>query len=162
MTLELPRRSFIAGLGALVAAPAIVKVASLMPVKSTLVPEPWALNDFTERLLRPSLDLLELQIAGNVMLITRDAAPLFVNSNPMLRELEHGVDQTLCVRLPNYFHADAFSYALMVPFMRSEVERDLLSQELPAPVAAVALAAAAAPVVEQALKTPVTRRFWSK
>ncbi len=119
-----------------------------------------------ERQVMLELLVLERQIAGNVMLgidqITRDAAPLFVNSNSMLRELEHGVDQTLCVRLLNCFHAEEFSYALMAPFMRSEVKRDLLSHELPAPVAAVALAAAAAPVVEQALKTPVTRRFWSK
>ena len=37
MTLELPRRSFLAGLGALLAAPAIVKVANIMPVRQVIM-----------------------------------------------------------------------------------------------------------------------------
>lgn len=34
MAFELPRRRFLAGIGALIAAPAIVRVASIMPVKA--------------------------------------------------------------------------------------------------------------------------------
>jgi len=34
MTIELPRRKFLIGLGSLIAAPAVVKASSLMPVKA--------------------------------------------------------------------------------------------------------------------------------
>ena len=40
MALSTSRRSFIVGLSALVAAPAIVRVSSLMPVKALLQPTP--------------------------------------------------------------------------------------------------------------------------
>jgi hypothetical protein len=39
MPLELPRRSFITGLISLVAAPAIVRVANIMPVRSFTLPD---------------------------------------------------------------------------------------------------------------------------
>jgi hypothetical protein len=44
--LELSRRSLFAGLGALIAAPAIVRAASLMPVRA-IVPVRLTLNDIT-------------------------------------------------------------------------------------------------------------------
>jgi hypothetical protein len=34
MTLELPRRGFLLGLGALITAPAIVQISSLMPIRA--------------------------------------------------------------------------------------------------------------------------------
>lgn len=46
MTLTTSRRSLITGLAALVAAPAIVKVASLMPVNAKLQPTHWRLVEF--------------------------------------------------------------------------------------------------------------------
>lgn len=44
--MQLSRRSFFLGAGALVAAPSIVRASSLMPVKvPTFVPEPWLVCD---------------------------------------------------------------------------------------------------------------------
>lgn len=44
--MNLSRRSFFLGAGALVAAPSIVRASSLMPVKvPTFVPEPWLVCD---------------------------------------------------------------------------------------------------------------------
>lgn len=41
MMIELPRRRFITGLASLIAAPAIVKASSIMPVRSFFVPKVW-------------------------------------------------------------------------------------------------------------------------
>jgi hypothetical protein len=46
MTIELPRRSFLLGLGSLIAAPAIVRIGSLMPVSAKFI-QPIVKGDFT-------------------------------------------------------------------------------------------------------------------
>jgi hypothetical protein len=46
MTIELPRRSFLLGLGSLIAAPAIVRIGSLMPVSNKFM-QPIVKGNFT-------------------------------------------------------------------------------------------------------------------
>ncbi len=63
--MHLSRRSFFLGAGALVAAPSIVRTASLMPVKvPKFVPEPWLVCDGRAVLKRHYPDLF--RIIGNV------------------------------------------------------------------------------------------------
>ena len=60
----LPRRQFLTGLASLIAAPAIVKVSSLMPIKS-LKPELYkliTLDDYLEHIMKPMVDKLNQQI----------------------------------------------------------------------------------------------------
>ena len=65
MTIELPRRGFILGLGSLMVAPAIVRASSLMPVKVYSTPL-FTLADY-ERIMKPMLDKLSQQITDNIM-----------------------------------------------------------------------------------------------
>ncbi len=85
MTIELPRRGFLLGLGSLIVAPAIVRAGSLMPVK----------------VYRPGII-----IGSNSFLlikqITRDAVRLFCNSNEFIERIDpnfdiHGITS---IRLP--------------------------------------------------------------
>jgi hypothetical protein len=104
--LEVPsRRGFLAGLGAILAAPAIVRVASLMPVKA-LAPDFMTLDEYAERVLAPTVNNRLLTID----LITREAVRLFKNSNAFLQSLENEPNAfdlpfrpgaTLRVRLPS-------------------------------------------------------------
>lgn len=66
---ELSRRSLFSGLGALIAAPAIVKVASLMPVRGIVMP------------VRRGDYLTLAQI-------TREAVKLWCNSNSFITDLD--------------------------------------------------------------------------
>lgn len=76
------RRSFIGGPAALVAAPAIVKVASLMPVRS-ISPEPEGMFILPPR--------------GNTYLsineITREAVRLFQETNLFLNKIDRQYDE---------------------------------------------------------------------
>jgi hypothetical protein len=56
MPLSLPRRSFLSGLASMLAAPAIVRATSLMPVRGIVLPD--------ERGLTCALDLLQEAKAG--------------------------------------------------------------------------------------------------
>lgn len=61
------RRSFLTGLGSLLAAPAIVKASSLMPVKALSAAD---LDDLVERMYRESLEYLDgmsQQIAATII-----------------------------------------------------------------------------------------------
>lgn len=128
------RRSFLAGLGALIAAPAIVRPESLM----ALAP--------TERILFPRNYGLEISR------ITREAVTLFKNSNVFLQEIndqyesEFGcngalIGTTLCIRLP----ADYIRTVPAIP------QLELSATE------AAALGAAAVLTKNPAL----SRRFWA-
>lgn len=161
------RRSILKGLVALVAAPAIVKVASLMPVNAAL--QPGGPNYLT------------------LQEITCEAMQLFTNNNAFIKQINDQYEadfafingeqwDTLRIRLPqDYVVTDDIAQRLSVqepvdPFVyahltdadrlvyvksRRTIEREF---QVPAPLALAAAAVAVAPAV---LKTPVTRRFWS-
>lgn len=97
MPTELTRRGLIRGLGLLLAAPAIVRVSSLMPIR----PE--------RALLLPSSRVTLLTMSE----ITREAVRLFRNSNMFLQEMDEqypnlhkSVSPSLRSRLPNNFSVE--------------------------------------------------------
>lgn len=177
------RRSILTGLVALVAAPAIVKVSSLMPVNSKLVPS-WPIG------------------YGNSLLtideITREAVRLFQNSNAFIEKMDREyefyngeqwskdeldvfakrggqkIGDVLRIRLPNDYivsdgpsldvthTADAFGYMMLNSGIIKAGEQAFTAPQLPTALGVAALAVAAAPVIEEALAKPVSRRFWSK
>lgn len=161
----LARRGFIGGLAALVAAPAVVKVESLMPVRG--VPLYSARNLLT------------------VDMITREAVRLFVNSNVFIQSInrqyneEFGVEgakigTTLRIRLPNDFRIEDRNPLFLAqqcvdfppnPYVYDKTRRTLIRRQaeinalhdVPAPLA---VAAGVAAVI---VKNPaVSRRFWSR
>lgn len=131
--MELSRRRVFAGLGALVAAPAIVHVSALMPLRG-----------------------VPLYARGNQLLtmemITREAVRLFASSNAFLQNLDEQysdefgiagakIGTTLRIRLPNDY---AMRSVVLVPDI-----------QLAAPEAALIGTAAVM------AKNPVmSRRFW--
>lgn len=176
------RRTLITGLVALVAAPAIVKVASLMPVNAAL---------------QPGNNLLTLDM------ITREAVRRFKNSNLFIRSMDAQfaedrafyegeqwdkgfvadgakIGSQLRVRLPSDFVvSDGLSLSMQEPSIvvicelyrdsNRSWEYDVLLNKWservslsPVPVAPLAVAAVALVAAPEILKTPVTRRFWSK
>lgn len=131
------RRGFLGGLAALVAAPAVVKVASLMPVR-TIVYGPTLAEYSGNQLL-------------TVDMITREAVRLFEQSNLFIQDITERQElrmapngDMLRIRLPN-------DYAV----------REIAQVAEHAPVlsapAAVALGAAAV----LAANPTVSRRFWN-
>jgi len=130
--IETSRRNFIVGATALVAAPAIVRFESIMPV--------------TTRIYR-----------GNALLtidqITRQAVRLFNNRNKFLENIDYNsafayacnegfrIGDTLCIRLPN-------DYMIKTDYIIPVIDEK------------IAMALAAPVVVEKVLEAPVTRRFW--
>lgn len=64
MTIELPRRGFILGLAALVAAPAIVRAGSLMPVRNF---KTLTLAEYQALLLVSMIDDLQQQIYDSIV-----------------------------------------------------------------------------------------------
>lgn len=153
--IETSRRSLITGLVALVAAPAIVKVASLMPINASL--QPARLVTLNE--------------------ITREAVRLFVDSNlnfvPSFVERVNAayceqfaaggakVGDVLRVRLSKDYTvgdyvshpADEFQYTTLSSRRIHHETVDFVPDKL-------ALAAAACVVAPMLLEKPVTRRFW--
>ncbi len=160
------RRGFIAGLGALFAAPAIVQVSSLMPVRG--VPLYGGRNNLL-----------------TIDMITREAVQMFKDSNAFFQNIERydAVSEhietrldvlygsmkirpewgEMTVRLPNDYVVtgvetqNSFRVLNDAPLLaRGEIQRSLgLVPELPA---SAALALGVAAVVE---KNPVvSRRFW--
>lgn len=165
--IETSRRSLITGLVALVAAPAIVKVASLMPVNAAL---------------QPGNNLLTLNQ------ITREAMRRFRDSNRFIRDSEgqyyddrvfyegeqwdkvwlEAVDNQdvrsgaeINARYQAAFVADG---AKIGSQLRIRLPNDFIVLNEPVPVALgpLALAAAAVTLAPAMLEKPVTRRFWGK
>lgn len=142
------RRGFLSVLGIGISAPAIIKVASLMPVKS-FAPDFLTLDDYSERILAPSLARNNLLTAN---MITRESIRLFVNSNVFLQnmdkqyEKEFGragavIGSTLKIRLPSDYSVQTVTAPL---------------PQISAPEAALIGSAAVLS------KNPaVSRRFWS-
>lgn len=171
--IELGRRSLIKGLVALVATPAIVKASSLIACAptETLTGIDWAAGDDltgVEINTKYTNSILTLQQ------ITREAVKNFCNSNEFIKSLDGQYDRAfaeghigtigdvLRIRLPRDFivsDGPALSAQDITPGSTWIVKPE--APQLPAPLAVAALAVAAAPVVEEALKKPVTRRFWS-
>lgn len=134
MTIE--RRSILKGLVALIAAPAIIKVGSIMPINSGLVP-------------------------GNSYLaicdITREAVRLFHNSNEFIKELDEQYKDDRA-----YYEGMQWSQAEMNAMsLRYNRERRSIDR-VPQIVGPLALAAVVVAVAPAILEKPVTRRFWSK
>jgi hypothetical protein len=57
------RRNFLIGLGSLLAAPAIVRVQSIMPVK---VVKQFTLDDYAELILKPMVNRLQDSMANDI------------------------------------------------------------------------------------------------
>lgn len=182
------RRSILTGLVALVAAPAIVKVGQVMAINSGLVPGDvsmryienyWAFASEPAR-----VDVLYGRLT--VDQITRDAVRLFRHSNEFLRNMDRQYDvksgvetnaryqankigDTLRIRLPNdYVVSDGPSLSMQEPvnkvvhILKAKNADEWEPWGQVEPLAPVALAAAALVAAPEILKTPVTRRFWSK
>lgn len=148
---QLARRSFITGLVALVAAPAIVRAGSLMAVNSGLVP-------------------------GNTLLtidqITREAVRLFQHCNQELAAIDvlYGSMTLKPGDVRSYVNWEA-DYAFMAGeqwdkdrstgLLRYNKQRRSIDvvPKIPDSLALAAAAVAIAPVV---LAKSVTRRFWGK
>ena len=64
MTLELPRRGFLLGLGALIAAPAVVRASSLMPVRAF---KQLTAQEYVDLIMKPMIDKLNQQIADSII-----------------------------------------------------------------------------------------------
>jgi len=161
------RRSILQGLVALVAAPAIVRVASLMPCAPTEV-------------IRPGNQWLTLNE------ITREAVRRFEDTNALIKSMDEqyredfefvsgaqwpsGFDAlgakvggTLRIRLPNdYTVTDGPSLVCQEPAERMvyvKARRTLVPESQV--VDALAVVAVAAVAVPKLLEKPVTRRLWA-
>lgn len=152
--LEASRRSFITGLVALVAAPAIVRAGSLMLVNSKLIPDLWfdqesarvgmaQLAQYKYNKDRRSIDVLygRKQISGNVF-FPGDAW-----------------DKAWVVVLPDAFVSDERWSIVPQLLERQAVINTQHEVRAPDSLALAAAAVAIAPVV---LAKPMTRRFWGK
>lgn len=128
------RRSILQGLVALVAAPAIVRVASLMPCAPTEVirfRSPWMTLD----------------------MITREGVRLFCNTNAFMKSLDE-----------QYRAADyAEAHCKIGSTLRIRLPNEYTVTDVPPPPAVDALVVATVAVVAvpKLLDKPVTRRFWS-
>lgn len=173
------RRSIITGLVALVAAPAIVKASSLMPVKATnTFGVDWGpgttltltLDEYSERILQPMVGQLADQIADE-MISGRGIDVLYGSLNL-------GVGTPLRIRLPDDFAtsdgpsidwtnpAERLFYeeAATIPDSMWQRQREINAAhvQVPAGLALGVAAMTAMAVAPQVLAKPVTRRFWSK
>lgn len=178
------RRALITGLVALVAAPAIVKAASLMKVapteklrtvywqspwweydvrrdKWTEYSNPLTLDQYSERVMQPMLDHLAASIEREAVL-ARD----FYAGEQWSTEQ---VGEIVRFRLPNDYAAgevshpaDALAYSIKEQgrILIEAIPKMYDTSQIPTALGVAALAVAAAPVVEQVLQKPVTRRFW--
>lgn len=143
MTVAIERRSVLLGLGALFAAPAIVKASSLMKVAPT---EIW----------RP----LPHQLL-TIDQITREAVERFVNSNEAIKEMnrQYEADYKFVSgeQWPNEFAAESAKIGDVLRILYQIPKQPV--PQIPDSLAVAAAAVAAMPVL---LAKPVTRRFWSK
>lgn len=154
------RRGFIAGALALVAAPAIVRAASLMKVSPT------------ETFVIPRNNLLTINQ------ITRDAVEMFRNSNLIISDIrQYGeafaasgakIGDTLRIRFPREYtvtdgpglSVQAITDPEFLPYL---ADYDFVKgAQWEKPVSALAVAIAAPVVVAKALEVPVSRRFFGK
>lgn len=177
------RRSIITGLVALVAAPAIVKVSSLMPVNAALQPNN-SLSEWAQgagRLFLDSNDWMQDTNAHHMVEMNKDGELTMrhVSDYEFYKGEQHSVDvlygstgqnlssddvKSLMERqYDTVFAADG---AKIDDRLRIRLPNDYIVGKVtpPVPVALgpLALAAAAVAVAPVLLEKPVTRRFWSK
>jgi hypothetical protein len=90
--IELPRRSFLKGLGALFAAPAIVQINNLMPIRGLIVPRQLlTLNEITRQAIR----------------LFKNSNQFLVNINGQYTEMFDSDNIQLRIRLPNDYQVAA-------------------------------------------------------
>lgn len=169
------RRGFIAGALALVAAPTIVRAASLMPVNSRLQPSPLlTLDDWARGLLRH----LPEYVPGEDTVGSYDVLFGHKQMRPewsLFTEIDRQYDEqfgaegakigdVLRIRLPNDFIvADGPAISLqVVPPQYVEYYLGQRRPALPVIPEPLALAVAAVAVAPVLLEKSVTRRFWGK
>ena len=75
MTIEIPRRKFLLGLIGLIAAPAVVRAASLMPVKALPLPTPNTAYEVFNRAIIVSSDPLRLADFPSIVEAINRSAP---------------------------------------------------------------------------------------
>jgi hypothetical protein len=98
--IELPRRRFLTGLASLIAAPAIVRVASIMPVKA--VPSGITIEDW-----RQLVRLVEIEIADQFAQDFSNLA-IYGTTHPTADALKLGV---LCPPQRSWFSLRGLSHA---------------------------------------------------
>jgi hypothetical protein len=173
------RRALITGLAALVAAPAIVKASSLMKVAPTeKLSRYWEYNPLLDKWTQYSR-LASLTLQDYNERVVQPSLQAFAEQHRLDHAFYDGeqweaaqVGDVVRIRLPNDYVADAVSHSadafaygmiehhgLQYNKVRRSIDR---VPQIPTALGVAALAVAAAPVVEQALQKPVTRRFWSK
>lgn len=183
MTIE--RRSIIKGLIALVAAPAIVKVGSLMPVNAALQPGAVSMRLieeyspmgaaidrfdilYAQSVRRPEWVTLEADGTGTLPRGTRET--IWTAFDEQFGADGAKIGDVLCIRLPADFKVhDGPSLLIQEPVTDMDRRkfwplRDYeigggVNPLIPAPLAIAAAAVALAPEV---LAKPVTRRFWAR
>lgn len=165
------RRSFITGLVALVAAPAIVRAGSLMPVNSSLVP-----MTLTSRMVYDGVSMRKIvEYAPGQAYVPLDVAYgstgqwsseecRVMMERQIPYELIFEADdaetgRTLRIRLPNDFVVSDGPGARLEQSYRYIKTRRTLESVLVIPDS-LALAAAAVAIAPVVLAKPVTRRFW--
>lgn len=176
------RRSILKALVALVAAPAIVKVGSLMKVAPTetlrgieFPDERWEYDPVLDKWTQYNgYNYYAGGRGGGKSLAMREARGLWHNSNVFIRNIDRQYDHqfamegakigdVLRIRLPaDYVVTDGPGLTLQDPAERMvylKSRRTLVPESQVVDKLAVAAVAVAA--VPQILKAPVTRRFWS-
>ena len=121
--MELSRRGLLGGLLALVAAPAIVRVESLMVLpapQKLLVPTPVFIEQAPLVFMQKKNNLLTIDM------ITREAVSLFRNSNAFIRSLDMKYDEqfaldgarigdSLRIHMPKDYYREALEQAAIKP-----------------------------------------------
>lgn len=146
------RRSVITGLVALVAAPAIVKLSSLMPVNAALQPE-TPMQEYVRRVLDPMINEMATHQAdafGYMMSAHADGVSMRRISNYEAYEPVAQVD---------VLYGQTF-YGIYKGRVVEHTRRTI--EPVPAALGPLALAAAAVAVAPALLEKLVTRRFWAK
>lgn len=175
------RRSIFKCLVGLVAAPAIIKVSSLMPVNAALQPGVSMLASYEPGEAAAALDVLygSLRLADTItweaMARGQELRQFVVTDGSLsVREVtEEAHDMSgaaINARYQAQFAADRayfegmqWSQAEMQRVsLRYNKERWSIDRVLPQVVGPLALAVAAVAVAPAVLERPVTRRFWSK
>lgn len=186
------RRSFITGLVALVAAPAIVRAGSLMPVNSGLVPGLSLFDlpqyngvsmryivDYVPLVPEARMDVLYGQtraFVGGEQWSSEECRALMERQAVYNEAFAAGgakIGDVIRIRLPNDFVVSdgpgltGLEIVQGVAYRYVKARRTLepipqIPDSLALAAAAVALAAAAVAIAPVVLAKPVTRRFWGK
>lgn len=157
---EASRRGFISGALALVAAPAIVKAASLMPIKGERL-RIMTLDDYERLILRPMV--ARYKDAQRMYSYASSAQVEFAalqTKTPWVQPLEEfaapnaKIGSTIRIRLPNDYSVRARDADNMWQWPLNDLQGNRAVPDQ------LAVAAAGVVTVGKVLEAPVTRRFW--